>query len=104
MRASRQCNNHFLFTIHHSVSRLFRSEQAVEKVKKRRECHSERSEESRFFKVLRPFALLRVTRKECFSTACEDVFTRPFLPLACPVLLMNGYVLFDRFDRKVLRH
>src|SRR4030042_1038723 len=45
MRTSRQCNNHFLFRIHHSAS----------------------------------------------------------LPLACPALLTDEYVLSYRFDRKVLR-
>jgi len=38
---------------------------------KQRKCHSERSEESRFLKVLRPFALFRVTRERHFSTVFE---------------------------------
>ena len=50
-----------------------KSEQAVEKVSKHITCHSEQSEESHFFKVLRPFTSFRVTTKKGFSTACLHV-------------------------------
>jgi hypothetical protein len=57
------------------------SQQAVEKVIKNWECHSEQSEESRIFKFLRPFALLRVTRKWTFSAGCQSFNERRrFLP------------------------
>ena len=39
----------------------FETYQVGEKVQKYRKCHSERSEESRIFKPLRPYALLKVT-------------------------------------------
>ncbi|MFZ5447012.1 MAG: hypothetical protein ACOZFS_00030 [Thermodesulfobacteriota bacterium] len=35
-------------------------------------CHSERSEESRLFKYLKPCATLRVTRKTSFEMACSN--------------------------------
>src|SRR3972149_10298809 len=34
------------------------------------DCHSERSEESRLFKYMRPFTSFRVTRKKPFSASC----------------------------------
>src|SRR3990167_2314914 len=35
------------------------------------DCHSERSEESRLFKYMRPFTSFRVTRKKPFSASCQ---------------------------------
>jgi hypothetical protein len=43
--------------------------QAISKPRFIEKCHSERSEESRLFNKLRPFASLRVTEKTSFEIA-----------------------------------
>jgi len=55
----------------------FETYQVGEKVQKYGKCHSERSEESRIFKPMRPYALLKVTPKMTFQQFADNMDARP---------------------------